>query len=156
MKKEKYNLILRGIEVRNSNKGKRRKYWTFIQNIVDMMRFASERKENMHMHFTDMKKFLKNLLQNGWSDVEDNFTELFLRWPFSKVDAKFQSLNKHGGYLYYTDMKQSSSLKPQVRFWIIFTEMFLGHWVTLLARLSTTCSQGAFRVVLSLSSIMHC
>ena len=50
------------------------------------------------LHYTDMKKFLKNLLRNCWSD------------PFQNLFAKFGSVHKHGsgewGFLHYTDMNK--------------------------------------------------
>ena len=37
------------------------------------------------LHYTDMKKLLKNLLLNRWSDFDDNFTEMSLERPFSEI-----------------------------------------------------------------------
>ena len=43
-----------------------------------------------------MKKFLKNLLRNCWSDFEIISQECSLGDPLQKVFAKFCSLHKHG------------------------------------------------------------
>ena len=40
-------------------------------------------------HYRDMKKFLKNLLQNCWSDFELISQECSLGDPFQKLFAKF-------------------------------------------------------------------
>ena len=63
------------------------------------------------LHYSDMKKFLKNLLlQNCWSDFEIISQECFLGDPFQKVFTKFSSVHKHGsgegGFLHYMDMKK--------------------------------------------------
>ena len=41
------------------------------------------------LHYMDMKKFLKNLLQNHWSDFEIVSQECSLGDPFQKMFAKF-------------------------------------------------------------------
>ena len=95
-------------------------------------------------HYRDMKKFLKNLLQNCWSDFEAISQEYSLSDPFQKLFAKFWSVYKYGygewglfhymdmknflknifleNRLYYRDMKKflkrSSSQKLLVRFWL--------------------------------------
>ena len=40
-------------------------------------------------HYRDMKKFLKNLLRNCWSDFEIISQEYFLSDPFENLFAKF-------------------------------------------------------------------
>ena len=69
------------------------------------------------------------LLVRFWN----KFTEMYLGWPFSKIIAKFCSIKKHGCggdglfALYWQEeiLKNSSSLKPLIRFWNNFTEMSL-------------------------------
>ena len=59
---------------------------------------------------------------------------MFLGWPFSKLFAKFWSIQKHGSdewgllalYGHEKILKKSSSQKPLVWFWNNFTGMFLG------------------------------
>ena len=62
------------------------------------------------LQFMDMKKFLKNLLRNRWSDLEIISQECSLGDPFKKLFAKFDpSINMalvNGGLLRYTDMKK--------------------------------------------------
>ena len=63
------------------------------------------------LHYMDMKKFLKNLLQNRWSHFEIISQECPLGDPFQKLFAKFLSAQKHGsdelGLLaLYRDMKK--------------------------------------------------
>ena len=49
------------------------------------------------MHYTDMKKFLKNLLfWNSRSSSEIISKECYVREPFQKLFAKFWSIYKHG------------------------------------------------------------
>ena len=48
------------------------------------------------LHFKDMKKFLKYLLRNCWSDFEILSQECSLGKPFQKMFAKFCSVHKHG------------------------------------------------------------
>ena len=49
------------------------------------------------LHYTDMKKFLKNLLLRiRWSDFEIISQECSLGDPFQKLFAKFRSVRKHG------------------------------------------------------------
>ena len=49
------------------------------------------------LHYTDLKKFLKNLLlQNHWSDFEIISQECSLVDPFQIPFAKFWSVYKHG------------------------------------------------------------
>ena len=46
------------------------------------------------LHYTDMKKFLKNLLlRNRWSDFEIISQECSLGDPFQKLFAKFLSIH---------------------------------------------------------------
>ena len=87
------------------------------------------------LHYTDMKKFLRNLLLwNRLSDFERISKECSLGDPFQKLFAKFWSIHKHGSgewgclALYRNEqiLRKSSSLKPLVRFWNNFTGMFLG------------------------------
>ena len=76
------------------------------------------------LQYIDMKKFLKNLLRNRWSDFQIISQECTLGDPFQKLFAKFDpSINMalvNGGFLHYRDMekfiKRSSSPKPLVRF----------------------------------------
>ena len=76
------------------------------------------------LHYMNMKKFLKNLLQNCWSDFEIISQECSLGDPFQILLAKFQSVHKHGSgerglfalYRYIEILKKSSSQKPLVRF----------------------------------------
>ena len=76
------------------------------------------------LHYMDMKKFLKNLLRNRWSDFEIISQECSLGDPFQKLFAKFLSIQKHGSgewrllALYGLEeiLKKSSSLKLLVRF----------------------------------------
>ena len=77
------------------------------------------------LHYTDMKKFLKNLLRNCWSDFEIILQECSLGDPCQKVFANFLSVHIHGSgewgllalYGHEEEIhKKSSSLKPQVRF----------------------------------------
>ena len=51
------------------------------------------------LHHMDIKKFIKNLLQNRWSDFEIISQECSLGDPF-------QMLLVNGGFLHYTDMKK--------------------------------------------------
>ena len=78
------------------------------------------------LHYTDMKKFLKNLLLRiCWSDFKIIPHECSLGDPFQKLFAKFSSIHKHGSgewglfALYGHEeeiLKKSSSPKPLVRF----------------------------------------
>ena len=60
------------------------------------------------LHYTDMKKFLKNLLRNRWSDFEIISQECSLGDPFQNCLRNFDpSLNMalvNGGFLHYTDI----------------------------------------------------
>ena len=47
-------------------------------------------------HYRDMKKFLKILLPNCWSDFEIISQEYFLSDPFQKLFAKFLPVYKCG------------------------------------------------------------
>ena len=63
------------------------------------------------LHYMDMKKFLKNLLRNCWSDFEIISQECYLGNPFQNLFTKFWSAQKHGfdelGLLaLYRDMKK--------------------------------------------------
>ena len=66
------------------------------------------------LHYIDMKKFLKNLLRNCWSDFEIISQECSLGDPFQKLFANFDlSINMalvNGGFLHYTDMKKFISV----------------------------------------------
>ena len=48
------------------------------------------------LHYRDLKKFLKNLLRNCWSDFDIISQECSFGNPFQKVFAKFWFLHKHG------------------------------------------------------------
>ena len=76
------------------------------------------------LHYTDMKKFSKNLLlQNCWSNFEIILKECFLGDPFKKLFAKFLSIHNDGSsecrffalYGHERILKKSSSSKPPVR-----------------------------------------
>ena len=63
------------------------------------------------LHYTDMKKFLKNLpSQNCWSDFEIISQKCSSSDIYQKLLAKFDpSLNMalvNGGYFHYTDMNK--------------------------------------------------
>ena len=77
------------------------------------------------LHFTDMKKFLKNLLiRNRWSDFEIISQKCSLSGLSKKLLAKFLSVLKHSSsewgllslYGHEHILKKLSSLKPRVRF----------------------------------------
>ena len=76
------------------------------------------------LHYTDMKKFIKNLLRNCWSDFEIVYEECFLGGPFQILFAKFLSVYKYGSgewpflalYRHEEILKKSYSQKPLVRF----------------------------------------
>ena len=75
------------------------------------------------LHYMYMKKFLKNLLRNRWSDFEIISQECSLCDPFQKSFAKFLSVHKHGsgewGLLAlsgHEEILKKSSPKPLVRF----------------------------------------
>ena len=61
-------------------------------------------------HYRDMKKFLKNLLRNYWSDFEIISQEYSLSDPFKECSQNFDlSMNMalvNGGFLHYTDMSK--------------------------------------------------
>ena len=77
------------------------------------------------------KKLFKNIfLWNHWSDFEiisQKCSLNFLGWPFSKIVR-----NDYGGegllalYGHEEILRNSSSLRPLIRSWNNFTEMFLG------------------------------
>ena len=72
------------------------------------------------LHYTDMKKFLKNLLLRiRWSDFEIISQECSLGNPFQKLFAKF-GYGEWGLLAVYGHEeeihKKSSSLKPLFRF----------------------------------------
>ena len=64
------------------------------------------------LHYADMKKFLKILLKNRWSDFEITSQEDSVGDPFQKLFAKFDmTINMalvKGGYMYlhYTEIKK--------------------------------------------------
>ena len=66
------------------------------------------------LRYMDMKKFLKNLLWNGWSNFEIISQECSFGDPFKKLFAKFWSIQNmalvNGGFLHYTDMKKFLNL----------------------------------------------
>ena len=105
------------------------KFWSLEKNMAAM-------GEGDFLHFTDMKKFLKNLLLwNPWSNFEIISQECSLGDPFQKLFAKFWSVEKPwppwgGGrlcalYGHEEILKKSSSLKPLFRIWNNFTRLFL-------------------------------
>ena len=63
-----------------------------------------------YLHNTDMKKFLKYLLRNRWSDFEIILQVCSLGDPFQKCSRNFDlSINMalvNGGFLHCTDMKK--------------------------------------------------
>ena len=75
-------------------------------------------------HYGDMKKFLKNLLRNCWSDFEIISQEYSLSDPFTKLFAKFCSVYKYGSgewglfalHGHEEILKKLFSPKPLVRF----------------------------------------
>ena len=76
-------------------------------------------------HYSDIKKFLKNLLfRNCWSDFEIISQECSLGDPFQKLFAKFWSVYKYGSgewglfalYRHEEILKKSSFPKLLVRF----------------------------------------
>ena len=82
-----------------------------------------------------IKKFFeKLLLWNRWSDFEIISQICSLGDPFQKLFAKFWYVEKHGRCggggswrpAVSTILFKSSPLKPLVRFWNNFTDMFLG------------------------------
>ena len=88
-----------------------------------------------YLHYTEIKEFFKNLLLwNRWSDFEIISQGCSLGDPFQNSFVKFWSIKKCGPgewgllALYRNEgiLKKSSSLKPLVRFWNNFTELFLG------------------------------
>ena len=88
-----------------------------------------------YLHYTEIKEFFKNLLLwNRWSDFEIISHGCSLGDPFQNSFVKFWSIKKCGPgewgllALYRNEgiLKKSSSLKPMVRFWNNFTELFLG------------------------------
>ena len=75
---------------------------------------------NWDLHYMDMKKFLKNLLRNHWTDFEIISQECSVCDPFKNCLHNFdQSINMalvNGGFLHYTDMKKFiKNLHPRNR-----------------------------------------
>ena len=76
------------------------------------------------LHYMDMKKFLKNLLRNHWSDFEIISQECSLGDPLKNCSRNFDpSINMalvNGGLLalygHEEILKKSSSPKPLFRF----------------------------------------
>ena len=76
------------------------------------------------LHYTDMKKFIKNLLRNCWSDLKYFHRNVLWVILFKKCSGNFDSsLNMalvNGSFfaLYRHEeiLKKSSSQKPLVRF----------------------------------------
>ena len=62
------------------------------------------------LHYTDMKKFIKNLLQNCWSDFEKISQECSMGDPFKycsrNLDPSLNMALVNGGFLHHTDMKK--------------------------------------------------
>ena len=80
-------------------------------------------------HYTDVKKFLKNLLQNSWSDFEIISQKCSLTAPFSNIVTEILIVISEWGLLSlyrHEQILKKSSLQPLVRFWNNFIEMFLG------------------------------
>ena len=121
------------------------------------------------------EEILKNFfLQNRLSDFEIISQECSLGDPFQKLFAKFLSVYKYGSgewrLLHYTDMKKFMTIVQK-------NLILRNHWSdfkiisqesgfdisrrpdcpsrpSCLAHLSTTCSRGAFWVVMCLSSVV--
>ena len=73
------------------------------------------------LHYTEIKKFLKNLLRNRWSDFEIISQKCSLSDLSQKLFKNFDpSLNMalvNGDYFHYADIQiPKKSLKLQVRF----------------------------------------
>ena len=90
-----------------------------------------------YFHYKDLDKFFNLFIWNCQSDFENNFIEIVLRWPFSKMFAKFWSVTENGsgewGLLALNGheeilKKKTSPRGPMVRFRNIFTEMLL-RWL---------------------------
>ena len=102
---------------------------TLSRTILEFSRFLL-----CAVHINGHERILKNsfsLKLQIW--FWNNFSEMFLAWPFSKI-VKFWSVKKHGsgewGLLALCRHKKivrCSSLKPLVRFSNNFAEMFLGR-----------------------------
>ena len=58
--------------------------------------WSAQKHGSGFLHYRDMKKFLKNLLRNCWSDFEIISQECSFGDPLQKVLAKFWSVHKHG------------------------------------------------------------
>ena len=76
---------------------------------------------------------------------------MFLGWPFSKMFAKFWSVNKHGSgkwgllALYgHEEILKKTSTKPLVRFWNNFTGVFLGWPFSKIVRINMAVVNGGF------------
>ena len=91
--------------------------------------------EGGFLAYTDMKKFLKNLvLLNHWSEFEIISQKYSLSDLSQKFLVKFWYVMKHSSsewelfslYGHEQTPKKFSSLKALVRFWDNFIEMFLG------------------------------
>ena len=84
------------------------------------------------LHYMDIKKFLKNLLRNRWSEF--GIISQDCVWPFKTLFSKFWSVKKHGcsggGFFRSVDFREilqnSSPLKLLVRFWNNFGGLYLG------------------------------
>ena len=84
----------------------------------------------VYLHCRDMKKFLKILLLwNDWSDfkiIHKNGPWMnFFKTCLQHFDPSKKEALMAVGYLHYTDLKNSSSVKRLVRLWNNLTEMFL-------------------------------
>ena len=83
----------------------------------------------LYVHEENLQKSSPKPLVRFWN----NFTGMFLAWPFSKIFCKIWSLHKLGSgewglfalYGHEEILKKSCSPKPQVQFWNNFTGMFL-------------------------------
>ena len=59
------------------------------------------------LHYTDVKKFLKNLLWNPWSDFEIIWQECSLADPFQKIfDLSINLALVNWDFLHYMDVKE--------------------------------------------------
>ena len=102
-------------------------------------------------HSMDMKKFLKNLLWNHWSDFEIISQEYSLGDPFKKLFVTFWSVYKHGSgewglFTLYRHEEIFKSQKLLVRFWNNFTGSRVWHKRT---------SQLPIQAVIATASCLH-
>ena len=60
------------------------------------------------LYYTDMKKFIKNLLRNRWSDFEIISQECSLGAPFQILFEKFWSIHKHGSCKFFSEREKKN------------------------------------------------